>query len=296
MEFLTGYAVFDWITTWANPVCDVVFRAATDLGYHPFYYLTIAPLFWVVDRRRACVLFLLVLASGYVNTFAKLWVHAPRPDPDFARVLDFRPYRSGSNAFPSGHAQNAVVFWGYLAWWISRRWFTGLALFLVVMISFSRLYLAVHFPIDIIGGLALGIVILLGVRPLFERWSQSEFRLGRAGGVLLLGVSLALGLASTDTTLAMISGSLVGFLAGAVWLPQSPLTFRSPWHSSAGAAGGLLMLAALSAVFDALPYNPLALYARVAALWVIALWGYPHVLQRLWPAAIGHLRAGTCRS
>src|SRR6266852_709058 len=174
MEVLTGYAVFHWIATWANPFCDVVFQIATNLGDHTFYYLAIVPLFWVVDRRRACILLLLLLASGYVNTLAKLFVHTARPDPQLTRVLDFRPYQSGSTAFPSGHAQGAVVFWGYVAGWVGRRWFSLLAAVLVLLIAFSRLYLGVHFPIDVVGGLVLGGGLLIGVPPLLERWARID--------------------------------------------------------------------------------------------------------------------------
>jgi len=281
MEYLAGYAVFQWIATWANPYCDVFFRAITDLGYHTFYYLVIAPLFWVVDRRRASVLILLILASGLLNTGAKLLVHTPRPDPHLARVLDFRPYDSGSNAFPSGHAQNAVVFWIYVVWWVGRRWSYGLALPLIALISFSRLYLAVHFPIDIVGGLAIGTAILLLLPPIFERWSQSEFRLSLVGGLGLTGASVVLALAASDHTLAVIGGGLLGFMAGAVWLPQRPLLFRNAAQLSLCLAGGLVLLVGLSAAFDAFPTSvPLLLYARVAVLWIVALWFYPQLMRR----------------
>lgn len=286
MDFLTGYAVFHWIATWANPFCDVVFRTATDLGYPTFYYLTIAVLFWVVDRRRAGVLFLLVVASAYVNTFAKLWVHTPRPDPSLARVLDLRPYQSGSNAFPSGHAQNAVVFWAYLAWWVGRRWFSVLAGSLVLLISFSRLYLGVHFPIDVIGGLAIGIVLMLALLPVFERWSQSGFRLGAGGALPLAGGSLVLTMVTADPTVATISGSLLGFLVGAVWLPQSALAFSTLRQASAAVTGGLLILGGLSASLESLPHEPLTVYTQVAALWIIALWVYPQALRRVWPSPL----------
>ena len=285
MEILTGYVVFNWIATWANPYGDVFFRAVTDLGYHTFYYLVIAPLFWVVDRRRAGILFLLILASGLLNTEAKLLFHTPRPDPHLARVLDLRPYRSGSNAFPSGHAQNAVVFWMYLSWWVGRRWFSGLALTMVVLICFSRLYLGVHFPIDIIGGLVIGSATIALLPPVLERWSQSNFRANPAVCVAIIAGSVGLALASTDHTLAMIGGCLVGFMAGAVWLPQCPLVFRNATELSLSLLGGLLMLLALSITFDSFPTPiPLLLYARVATLWIVALWLYPQLVQRVLPA------------
>jgi len=242
----------------------------------------IAPLFWAVDRRHAAILFLLVLASGYVNTSAKLLVHTPRPDPTLARVLDFRPYQSGSPAFPSGHTQNAVVVWTYLAIWIRRRWFSGLAVAMIVLISFSRLYLAVHFPIDIAGGLVLGAAIMLAVPRLLERWADGDFRMPRAAAAAILLGSLVLALATTDLSMTLISSSLVGFLAGAVWLPQAPLRFSSAAQLCAGVGGGILLLLLLSVLPNWLPRTPLAIYMEVAVLWVIALWAYPQVLHRLW--------------
>jgi len=281
MEFLTGYAVFHWIATWATPACDVFFRAATDLGYPTFYYLTIAPLFWIVDRRRACILFLLILASGYINTLAKLWVHTPRPDPQLARVLDFRPYQTGSNAFPSGHAQIGVVFWGYLAWWVGRPWFTGVALLVVLLISFSRLYLAVHFPIDIVGGVFLGTVSLVLLAPVFERWSHSNFRLGAAATGLLVAGALLAAVASTDLTMSLISGSLLGFLAGAVWLPQAPPLLRTARQSWASATLGLSLLLVASLPLQWLPRAPLWVLGQVTLLWIVALWCYPQLMHRV---------------
>jgi|ERR1700687_4175975 len=284
MDLVSGYAIFDWINGWANPYCDACFRAATDLGYHTFYYLAVAPLFWVVDRRRAGVLFLLILASGYLNTVAKLAFHTPRPDPHLARVLDMRPYQSGSNAFPSGHAQNAVVFWGYAAQWVGRGWFSLLAAVLVAVISFSRLYLAVHFPIDIIGGLVIGLTIMLGLPRILERWSRSDFALNRGLAVATVVGTLVLTFATADATLAAISGSLIGFLTGAVWLPQVPLDFGTPARATLAAGIGVALLVAASAVFETLPHAPIALYLQVVAMWVLALWIYPQLLYRLWLA------------
>ncbi len=281
MDLLTGYGVFHWVATWANPVCDVFFRAVTDLGYHTFYYLAIASLFWVVDRRHAGILFLLVITSGYVNTFAKLWVHTPRPDPLLARVLDLRPYQSGSNAFPSGHAQNAVVFWGYLALWVGRRWFSVLAGVFILLISLSRLYLAVHFPIDILGGLVLGALVLLFVRPPIERWAARDLRLSPAAMIVVVIASLALTFISADQTLALISGSLIGFFVAAVWLPQVPVVFGSVPRSVASVSIGVPLLLGLSITFDTLPHLPLILYVQVLVMWVIAIWLYPRTLLRL---------------
>jgi membrane-associated phospholipid phosphatase len=280
MPWLTGYAVFDWVAVWANPFWDVFFRFVTDLGSPTVYYIAVAPLFWVVDRRRAAALFLLVLIAGYLNNYAKLVLAAPRPDPALTRVLDLRPYQSGSNGFPSGHAQIAVAFWGYLASWVGRGWFTALAVLMIALISFSRLYLGVHFPLDVIGGLVLGAASLPLLRS-FESWAANDLALPVAARLGLVAATLLMSMFG-DAAVAIVSGSLVGFLAGASWLPQRRLAISSPTQRSAIVGAGLALQMALVSTFGLLSASPLALYVQTALLWVIALWLYPLALAAVW--------------
>ncbi|MBI4517991.1 MAG: phosphatase PAP2 family protein [Deltaproteobacteria bacterium] len=281
MEWLSGYAVFHWIATWSNPSCDILFRVVTDLGQATFYYLAVAPLFWVVDRRKATVLFLMIVAGAYVNTYAKLWVNTPRPDPALVRVLDLRPYLSHSNSFPSGHAQGAVVFWGCLAWWVGRSWFTALALALIGLISFSRLYLGVHFPIDIAGGWVLGALMLPLIRP-FQRWVKSDCYTPVWGMLAIAAGTLASTLTG-DAARAMISGSTIGFLAAAGWLPQQPFATTSARQSTVVVVLGLAMQLGLSATLGLVaPSSLLSYYGLTAFLWVFALWIYPRSVAAAW--------------
>jgi len=281
MELLTGYFVFHWIAGWSNPVCDQLFRVVTDLGDHSVYFLVIAVLFWVVDRRRAAILFLLLLASGFSNTFIKLWVHTPRPDPGLVRILDMRPYEPLSGSFPSGHAQGALVFWGYLSLWMGQAWFTLLAALMVSLVSFSRLYLGVHFPVDILGGLSIGAIVLLFISPTLDRWSRSDFRTGFTGALAVVTAALVAVLATGDLTLALASGSLVGFFVATVWLPQVPVAFQGARQSSVGATGGVLFTLVILPVAGLLPRTPLAVGAEVAVAWIVALWLYPQLLHRV---------------
>jgi len=71
-------------------------------------------------------------------------------------------------AFPSGHAVISVVFFGSLAYLLARNrskefkiWASVIAAVLVIAVSLSRIYLRVHDPIDVIGGLFLGGIILI---------------------------------------------------------------------------------------------------------------------------------------
>ena len=103
-----------------------------------------------------------------------------------------------------------------------------------------------------------------------------------AWSIAAVAGSLVLVIPVPDLTLALIGGSFIGFMAGAVWLPQSPLLFRSTAQMPAIVAGGLALLVGLSVAFDSFPTTvPVFLYARVVVLWIVAFWLYPQALRRI---------------
>ena len=61
--------------------------------------------------------------------------------------------------FPSGHAQMAMVVWGWIGRYYNR---TIPALVMIFMVGFSRIYLGVHMPHQVIVGWAVGFVVLMG--------------------------------------------------------------------------------------------------------------------------------------
>lgn len=284
MEFLSGYGAFQWVATWATPGLDTFFRVVTDMGSHTLYYLVCAPLFWVVDRRRASVLFLLIMVSAYVNTAAKLGFDTPRPDPALARVIDLRPFQAHNPSFPSGHTQGAVVFWSFIALWVARRWVSALCVLMIALISFSRIYLAAHFPIDVIGGLILGATILLIAPRQLARWADRDFEASTALIAVALLVSLAATLLSGDPSLALLSGCFLGFFLGTVWLPQPVLGWGSMAQRVTAVVVGFVIFAPIAGFLEKLTDRPLALFLAVSALWVSTLWAYPYALARILPA------------
>ncbi|MBI3786095.1 MAG: phosphatase PAP2 family protein [Deltaproteobacteria bacterium] len=279
-DLLLGHTIYGWIASWANPACDTLFRTATTVGSTPLYFVCLAPLFWVADRRRAVVLFFLLALSSYLNTFLKLWFHMPRPDPNILRALGLHPGYEASFGFPSGHTQNAVVFWGYLAWWIGRSWAWIGAAAMVGLIGFSRLYLGVHFPLDVLGGLALGSAHF-ALAPLLERWSAVDFRLPALGWAALMAVAVAVLVTTLDPAMAALSGSMLG-LSVAVWI------FWPPYVAVAGTAAllatvvaGLIAMGATVALVLAPlgTQSTLVLGAAMAAAWVVSVALYPRAVR-----------------
>jgi undecaprenyl-diphosphatase len=120
-----------------------------------------AALVWL-RRKRAALLFAITMVAGFLLDMSlKLAFHRARPPASF-----FGMPMPDSYSFPSGHALFSVCFFGTLALLVSARvrnrpvrvavWLA--AALLAGSIGFSRIYLGVHYPADVLAGYAVGAV------------------------------------------------------------------------------------------------------------------------------------------
>lgn len=227
----------------ASPALDRIMLLVTNAGSEMVYVALLVVAYVVVDARAGRTLAIIFLSSMYLNALLKLAFSTQRPfeiDPTVARspsAVDTAP----GHGFPSGHAQGAMTFWGAAAVFVRRTWFTLAAAVLVAAIGVSRLYLGVHMPIDVIGGMTIGlIVIAVGVALHRSRLSPAR------PVVIALGllVPLALQLLIPLEDAGVLLGGLAAFIVG-------PELFR---HETRGPVAGRVVLGviALGLVFAAL--------------------------------------------
>jgi len=178
-EYLTQ--TFDWGVgiilglQCLSPALDIPFKLLSLLGNEGFYLFLLPLVYWCVDRRTGAKLAILFLVSAYVNSAAKLLAAQPRPfeyDPKVRALVS-----AEGGGLPSGHTQHSVVVWGFLAMQLRKNWFRLIALFLMIFIPLSRLYLGVHFPVDLLGGYLLGALVLI----LFSKAEQRMERIAQKG-------------------------------------------------------------------------------------------------------------------
>ena len=94
-----------------------------------------------------------------LNSFLKDLFQDPRPE-SIENIDPFLISLDPSYGFPSGHAQLAVVIWGFILLRSKNNFIKILCLFLIASISFSRIYLGVHDMQDVLGGVFFGLVSL----------------------------------------------------------------------------------------------------------------------------------------
>lgn len=152
-----------------NPIADFFFSHITMLGNAGIFWIFICIFFLCSKKyRKNGILFLVSLLVCFIigNLLLKNIVARPRPcwvNPQIplliANPVDF--------SFPSGHSLHS--FAGALSiWYANKRW--GIFAFILAgLISFSRLYLFVHYPSDVLTGIVLGIAITAAVHKLGKR-------------------------------------------------------------------------------------------------------------------------------
>jgi membrane-associated phospholipid phosphatase len=196
------------IQAYASPPLTAAMRIITSLGSAVAYAVLIPLVCWCVDAKKGLRLGVAVLVSLWINTLLKLLLDQPRPffegyDPSVGMI----PERLGG--FPSGHAQNSLVLWIIIASWGKRKWLTGLAALICLLVSFSRVYLGVHFPTDILGGWLLGGAVLCAYFTLGPRLEAVIARGGFRAGMIASAAAAFVMILYRPNAQALMPGALL---------------------------------------------------------------------------------------
>lgn len=241
-----GIDVIQAIQMIANPGLTGAMKVLTQAGSEYFYILFLPILFWCIDERFGARFGLVFLFSTFVNSWLKVAFAQPRP---YNLVPSVGLSHETSYGLPSGHAQGTSTFWGLLAPRIRKPWGLTLAIVVPLVISFTRLYLGVHFPTDVFLGLALGWGIAIAsavfggrIVDLVSSWNP---RLK-----IIVAAVLALGMNSLNMDDTSMPGAFFGTALGIVSM-SSRLGFDASSGSIAKKIGrfllGLLVLVVIYA-------------------------------------------------
>jgi undecaprenyl-diphosphatase len=148
-----------WVVHHRTEPLDTIFVALSHIGSYGIVWLTLAVLtVWLLRRPVA---FPLVLIAFFVSSAAsdaiKLAVARDRPHDD---PLVHEPT---THSFPSGHAATSFACAATLSAFVPRHGAIVLYV-LAAAIAYSRVYVGVHYPTDVLGGAALGLLVATSLR------------------------------------------------------------------------------------------------------------------------------------
>lgn len=280
------------------PVFDALLGAVTHLGDETFFMLVAITVYWCVSKKWGYYLLLTGYLSTLINQAVKILCRVPRPwvrDPGFSIVENARAAAAGYS-FPSGHTAGITVISGCLFRVTKRGWLRAVCVAALILVAFSRMYLGVHYPSDVLFSLVVGLALVFAAWPVFRGCDQNIAPVWWFAGVLTalcLAFALFTGvhafpadtdpenLSSAAKNAWTLTGSSLGALA-ALWIERRYVNFDTKavwWAQICKVAIGLALLLGirlglkplLAAVFGDAPFtNAIRYFCMVlfgAAVW-----------------------------
>lgn len=150
------------------PVLNEFMLAVTTLGEETAFLVIALILFWCVDKYIGYYTLSVGLVGTLTNQFLKLLFRIPRPwvlDKNFTILEQAREAASGYS-FPSGHTQSAVGTFGSIAYVTNNKIVRVVCIVIAALVAFSRMYIGVHTPVDVVVSIAVALVLIFVFRPL----------------------------------------------------------------------------------------------------------------------------------
>lgn len=229
---MSGLDFLQSLEQWRSPLLNDLFVSLTMLGSEKAYLVLLVTVYLCVGHRFGFHLFVMFLLSAFVNSVIKDARGTERPFMMYPSELHpLATGTAGGHAFPSGHAQDSTVVWTLIAVRQGRWWWWLLAAVLALSVGFSRLYLQVHWPADVLGGWLIGLVLVM-LYLLFVGIGQSrEWKLTAvqsAAVIAALSVFMVVAGAGENVYLRT-GGTLLGAGLGYILLDARGYDARAPW-------------------------------------------------------------------
>lgn len=281
MEFLNqwGIAFILWVQS-INPALDPLFSVVNLLQKEEFFLIALPLVFWCINKRIGAVLAILFLTSDFSVRLLKGITAVPRPYEMNPQIRNLDPQTDLS--FPSAAAMDDVILWAFLATQFKRRVFWIWCIVVICVLAFTRVYLGVHYPLDVIASLVIGAGIIALV--LIFRLPERVAHVSRgAQWVIAIGLPIVLAAIRLNPETAVTLGAMLGFGVGLL-IEARHVGFepRGKWWQQAlkiaiGLAIGLGLRMALKPilpagdVFTLVRYGVIGLWMGVGAPWVFVV-------------------------
>ena len=282
-------AIMEFFQSISSPVLDILVEFMTMLGEETVFIIAVALFLWTMSKKRGFIIFSTLFTSLIGMSVLKAVIRAPRPFQVLADIQGKRLATATGYSFPSGHTTGAASFYSSLAFTFRKKWLSYVCAIVILLVGFSRMYLGVHWPIDVFGGLALGITVTFIAYDWFSRLydrTEALIRFCLTVGITALILTLLLavlihtqrvdevGFADPMKLFSLAAGGYLGF----AWAE------RHIHYTTAGRVGikvlrfllGIVIVIFIQALKGLLPDHVAAAVFRYTAtgFWITGLYPY----------------------
>ncbi|MCF0238465.1 MAG: phosphatase PAP2 family protein, partial [Sphaerochaetaceae bacterium] len=137
-------------------ILDSLVEFFTMFGEETIIIAIIVFVYWNVNKKKGMSICSSLLIASNIMGIVKAIVRFPRPWVLVPELKSLRVSTATGYSFPSGHVTCASSSYTTAAMSFKKRWISIISATLIVLVAFSRMYLCVHWPLDVAGGLVLG--------------------------------------------------------------------------------------------------------------------------------------------
>lgn len=234
--YLWGLEVIGFFQRFQSPALTFLMQLVSFFSDPAFYFGLVLLLYWCFDSHAGFRLGVAIIFSGALNTAIKETLRIPRP---FVRDPSVFMIEESGFSTPSGHSQGSATFYPLFARYVMGKKSCGadgscrnkkcspclvfkllVAVFLPLLIGFSRIYLGVHYPSDVLLGLSLGFLTSVGLI-LFWNPMATLVSSWRPSLQVLLAAVVVFALNRFSGSHTSLNGALFGFLVGRIMWTRS---------------------------------------------------------------------------
>lgn len=154
-----------------SPIGDFFFQLITYFGEDVLFLALALILLWCINKKEAYYILICGFVASLAGQFMKTLCKVDRPwvkDPNF-KPVESAVHAANDYSFPSGHTIIVTSTWGATALSFANKILRIAAPILIILVGFSRMYLGVHTPWDVLAGWGVGIATILLLRPIVKR-------------------------------------------------------------------------------------------------------------------------------
>ena len=261
----------------ANPFFDFLFQLITMCGEQIVLISIISIIYWALDKKFGEYIAYSVLTSVLLNNAVKDIFKMKRPIGDEG-IRTLREKTATGYSFPSGHTQSSASFYGAMAIYLKKKAMYIIATIMIILIGFSRLYLGVHYPKDVIVGGILGVLTSLICYKLYNRFENKMLLYVITFIVFIPALTFA---HSADFIKGM--GTYLGFVIG-MYIEKKYVNFSIEGSTTVKVIRvllGILILLVLQVGLKAIfPSETIFSFIRYALISFVGIGIYPMIFKK----------------
>lgn len=212
-----------YLQSFSSPILDKFMVIITNLGSPSLYFIIIAFFYWLYDKELTAKISFTLLINAILNGAIKDFFMAPRPIGMYG-IRSLEIATATGYSFPSGHAELTATFWTSIMLYLKTKTIYIVGIIMILSVGLSRLYLGVHWPIDVACGIIFGTISSLIIYYILNNTNQNiiDFFFICVVMISLLGLIF---FKSKDFLIAVTA--FIGFYFGTI-LDKNFINFKRP--------------------------------------------------------------------